>query len=41
MKATEKQKEYFKNYYIKNKNKFLKRAKEYRIKIYYFVKKVI
>ena len=32
MKSTEKQKEYFKNYYIKNKKNILKKSKEYRIK---------
>ena len=32
MKATEKQKEYFKQYYLKNRDKFLKKAKEYKLK---------
>ena len=32
MKATEKQKEYFKQYYLKNRDKKLKYAKEYKLK---------
>ena len=32
MKATEKQKEYFKQYYLKNRERFLKKAKEYKLK---------
>ena len=32
MKATEKQKEYFKQYYLKNRERFLKKAREYKLK---------
>jgi len=32
MKATEKQKEYFRQYYLKNKQKILEKVKEYKIK---------
>jgi hypothetical protein len=32
MKATEKQKEYFKQYYLKNRQKILEKTKEYKIK---------
>ena len=42
MKATEKQKEYFKQYYLKNRDRFLKKAKEYKLKNPYknYIKKV-